>query len=128
MPRRPEIPHTPADQVLKVRFTPPDIAGLDQVRGKTPRSTWVRDLVRTHLPGVQTSAPVRRQPSSGDPAADDGVTPVKAPRDTPHAPSEPPTVSHRHTPGKLLSEVGLKGTVVRTYRCAEEGCGKELTR
>jgi len=129
MPRRPDIPGSPADQVVQVRFTANDVHYLDVARGDMPRGTWIRELVRSQTNRVRTDAPRRSQPVSGDPAAD-GAAEVKAPRGRPHDPSEPPTSvgKHRHKPGKFLAARTVKGVTTKTYRCEHEGCTHELER
>lgn len=119
-PRPAEVPGVPADQVLKVRLTPPDTARLDAARGKTPRSAWVRDLIRATLADDQKSTPRPRRLSELPVPA----KPVENKDD--QADELYQGKGHRHRRGRLLSELPVKGRVVKTYACAEDGCNEEL--
>lgn len=49
MPRQPDVPGQPATNRVQVLLTDQDLDALDNLRDTTPTSTYLRDVIRTHI-------------------------------------------------------------------------------
>ena len=112
MPRPPRHGE-PATEVIKIRLTKTLKAKVDAQRGDTDVSTWLRALITARVSPGETTDMIAGPPPM-------------PPGDDPRS-GDPVPGKHRHRRGDFISEINLKGTTRRTYRCAEPGCGKELT-
>lgn len=105
MPRSPLTPGHPLTEIVRVRFSPEDLALLDAHIDGADRSTWLRDLARREFRHGETAR--KNSPSNG---------------------ATKPTDRHRHKPGEVLAERTVKGVTTTTYRCSEPGCTHQLER
>lgn len=98
MPRTAETPGKPAIYRVQVLLNADDKAALDERRGTTPESAYVRDVLQRHL---------KTNTVAHGTTATDG---------------------HRHTPGKEIASRTIKGVTTTTYRCAHKGCNHTMER
>lgn len=55
MPRQTDVPGQPAHNRVQVLLTDQDMDDLDHLRGTTPTSAYLRNVIRTHLLRADTT-------------------------------------------------------------------------
>jgi hypothetical protein len=98
MPRTAETPGKPATNRVQVLLNDDDMDALDERRGNTPTSLYVRQVLQAHLSNNTVAAGGKSK---------DG---------------------HRHTPGKEIGRTTVKGVTTVRYHCAHQGCAHTMER